>query len=169
MIQKVIKFIGLVFIPCMVNSQQLIVQIEGDIQFNENLLTIREAGNDYPATLETHSSVYVSVQYDDQLNKKKNPNEPWRVFVHKQNMEWNENLSLKVRRTGKGSRLGNPGNPNIQNGDVFQDITNNPTYFFRGRGEIVQIPLAFELSGFSLAMGAGDFETSLVFTVYDDW
>jgi hypothetical protein len=169
MIGKLLKIVCVVFSPFIVNGQQLTVQIEGDVHFNERLLTINEAGNNYPSALEAQSSVQVSVLYENQLNKKKNPNEPWRVFVHKQNMEWNENLSLEVRRTGRGSRLGNPGNPNIQDGDNFQQITNNPTYFFRGRGEIVQIPLALKLSGFSLTMGARDFETSLVFTVYDDW
>lgn len=168
MIRRLLIIICLAFSPFLVKGQQLTVQIEGDVYFNENLLTINEAGNNYPSALEAQSSVQVSVLYEDQLNKKKNPNEPWRVFVHKQNMEWNENLSLAARRTGSGSRLGNPGNPNIHDGDNFQQITNNPTYFFRGRGEIVQIPLAMELSGFSLTMGARDFETRLVFTVYDD-
>jgi hypothetical protein len=33
----------------------------------------------------------------------------------------------------------------------------------------MQIPVALQLHGFSVTMGARDFETSLVFTVYDDW
>jgi hypothetical protein len=169
MIRQLLKIICLAFSPFLVNGQQLTVQIEGDVHFNENLLTINEAGNNYPSSLEAQSSVHVSVLHEDQLNRRNNPNEKWRVFIHKQDMEWNGGLFLEARRTGSGSRFNHPGNPNINDGENFQQITNIPVYFFRGRGEIVQIPLALKLSGFSLTMGARDFETSLVFTVYEDW
>lgn len=169
MIKQVLTLIGIGLLPCVVSGQQLVVQIEEDVYMNENLPAISEAGTDYSSALETQSVLYVSVLYDDQLNKGKKPNEKWRVFLHKQDMEWNDALILETRRTGSGSRYNNPGNPNISDGENFRQITNNPAYFFRGRGEIVQIPLALKLNGFSLTMGAGDFETSLVFTVYDDW
>lgn len=167
--KTVLKIAGFVFFPFLLNGQQLVVQMEGDVYFNENLPAISEAGTDYSNSLETQSTLNISVLYEDQLNKKNNPNEKWRIFLHKQDMEWNRDLVLEARRTGRGSRLNHPGNPNINDGENFQQVTNNPVYFFRGRGEIVQIPLGLRLNGFSLTMGAGDFETSIVFTVYDDW
>jgi hypothetical protein len=169
MMKTLLKIAGFIFFPLLLSGQQLVVQMEGDVYFNENLPAISEAGTDYSVSLETQSTVNISVLYDDQLNKKNNPNEKWRVFLHKQDMEWNNNLVLEARRTGRGSRFNHPGNPNINDGENFQQVTNNPVYFFRGRGEIVQIPLALRLNGFSVTMGAGDFETSIVFTVYDEW
>lgn len=169
MIKQVLKLIGIVILPCVVNGQQLVVQVEGDVYFNENLPVISEAGNDYSTSLEKQSALNVSVLYDDQLNKKKNPNDKWRILVHKQNMEWNNELVLEARRSGTGLKIDNPGSPNINDGENFQQITDIPTYFFRGMGEIAQIPVALKLAGFSLTMGARDFETSIVFTVYDDW
>ncbi len=84
-------------------------------------------------------------------------------------MNWHDQINLEVRRTGTGTRINNPGNPNIRDGENFQQVSNIPVYFFRGMGEIIQIPLSLKISGFSVTMGAHDFETGFVFTVYDDW
>src|SRR5690554_3200525 len=104
MIKQVLTLIGIGLLPCVVSGQQLVVQIEEDVYMNENLPAISEAGTDYSSALETQSVLYVSVLYDDQLNKGKKPNEKWRVFLHKQDMEWNDALILETRRTGSGSR-----------------------------------------------------------------
>ena len=167
--KNIFYFILLILIPFLTEGQELTVQVDGDADFTHNLTPISEAGLDYPSTLQAESSVYVSVISNNLLDKRKNPNEKWRIHVHKLDMEWNQELALEARRTGSGFKPDNPGNPNINDGDNFQQITNIPVYFFRGRGEIVQIPVALQLRGFSVTMGARDFETSLVFTVYDDW
>lgn len=166
---RIIYFIALISLSFSGTGQQLSVQIEGDVYINNNILSVTEAGEDLPSSLEAQSFVHVSLLYEDQLNKNKNPNEKWRVFIHKQDIQWDEDLHLETRRTGTGSKLDNAGSPNIQDGQNFQHINNNPVYFFRGMGEIVQIPLAMKLNGFSLTMGSRDFETALVFTVYDEW
>jgi hypothetical protein len=41
-------------------------------------------------------------------------------------------------------------------------------YFFRGRGEIGDIPVNFRITGMSVVNGAQDFETKVIFTIYDD-
>jgi hypothetical protein len=154
-------------IPVLVNGQQIAVQLEGDTNFNNNLIQISEAGDDYSSSILAQFSVYVSVINNDPVNKM-NPNYRWRIFVHKLDMEWHNKLQLETRRAGNGIRPGNPGTIHINDGESFQQITNIPVYFFGGRGEIVQIPVSLKMSGFSVAMGARDFETTLVFTVYDD-
>lgn len=154
--------------PVIVAGQHIIVQIDGDINLNGSSLLISEAGEDFNSIIENTTPVYMAVLYDDQLGNKLNPNQRWNVSVHKQNMEWNENLTLQVRRTGDGIKYGGGGNPQIQNGENYQQITNTPNYFFQGRGQNIQIPLAFKVSGVSVTMGACELETSLVFTVYDN-
>lgn len=167
--KKLFYFTLLICIPFLTEGQELTVQVDGDADFTHNLAPISEAGLDYPSTIQAESSVYVSVISNNLLDKKNNPNDKWRIHIHKLDMEWNQELALEARRTGQGFKPDNPGNPKIHDGDNFQPITNIPVYFFRGRGEIVQIPVALQLRGFSVTMGARDFETSLVFTVYDDW
>jgi hypothetical protein len=166
---KLFYFVLPIFIPFLTKGQELTVQVDGDADFTHNLTPISEAGLDYPSTLQAESLVYVSVISDNLLDKKNNLNYKWRIHVHKLDIEWNQELALEAKRTGRGFKPNNPGNPNIHDGDNFQQITNIPVYFFRGRGEIVQIPVALQLRGFSIIMGARDVETSLVFTVYDDW
>ena len=76
---------------------------------------------------------------------------------------------LEAARTGSGYNPDNNGNPNISDGESFQTITNNPTYFFRGKDQIAYIPFNLRLSGVSVTMGAQNYETNVVLTVYDDW
>lgn len=150
-------------------SQQLKVELEGNAVFDNSSFIIDEAGEDFSSGIETEASFYVSVLYTDDFNKKKNPNKKWNIRVFKSDLNWNNNLKLEAKRTGNGNRVGNPGNPNIHDGENYQDISNTSTYFFRGMKEIVYIPISLRLSGLSVAMGAETFETSIVFTVYDDW
>ncbi|RIH64043.1 hypothetical protein D1164_17075 [Mariniphaga sediminis] len=160
----------LLFVPFWVAGQQLKVEIEGDANFSNSLIPVREAGEDYSSTIEHESSLYISVLYVNYFDYWFNPNKKWSVYVHKSDIEWNSDFTIKARRTGNGSRVNwfAPG-VNIHDGTNYQEISNNPVYFFRGRHGIAYIPLSFQLSGFSVTMGAKDFETSLVFTVYDDW
>jgi len=151
-------------------GQQLKIELEGSANFNNSSFSVSEAGEDFPSSIESETSFFISVLYtDDNLNRKKNPNTKWNIKVFKSDLTWNNNLRLEARRTGRGQRVGHPGNPNIHDGDSDQLITNTSTYFFRGMGEIVHIPVSFSLSGFSVTMGASAFETRVVFTVYDEW
>lgn len=151
-------------------GQQLKIELEGNATFDNSNLSVSEAGEDFPPSVESETSFFISVLYtDDNLNRKKNPNTKWNIRVFKSDLTWNNDLKLEARRTGRGQRVGHPGNPNVQDGDNYQNVTNTPTFFFRGMGEVVNIPVTFNLSGFSLTMGASTYETRVVFTVYDDW
>lgn len=150
-------------------GQQLKVELEGSAVFNNSNFTIGEAGEDFPSGIETESSFFISVLYTDNLNKKKNPNTKWNIKVFKSDLNWDNKLKLEMKRTGRGDRLGNSGNPNIHDGENYQEISNTSTYFFRGMHEVVYIPVTLRLSGLSVAMGAETFETRVVFTVYDEW
>jgi hypothetical protein len=159
----------ILMLPVLVSGQHIIVEIDGDINLNGSSLLISEAGEDFNAIIENSSPVYMAILYHDLLGRNLNQNQRWHVSVHKQNMNWNENLNLQIRRTGDGIKYGGGGSTQIQNGQNYRQITNSPNYFFQGRGQIIQIPLAFNVNGVSVTMGACDLETSLIFTVYDNW
>jgi len=149
-------------------AQDLKVAIEGNATFNNALYSIVEAGNDFNSSIESESSVFISILYSNFWDSKNNPNEKWRINVHKSDLTWHPNLMLETKRTGKGYKPAKRGSPNIHDGDNFQIITNTPTYFFGGKDEIVYIPLDLKISGMSVVMGAQEFETNIVFTVYGD-
>jgi len=151
-------------------GQQLKIELEGSADFDNSNFSVSEAGENFPSSIESETSFFISVLYtDDNLNRKKNPNMKWNIKVFKTDLNWHNDLRLEARRTGNGLRIGNQGNPNIQDGESNQLINNTSTYFFQGKGEIVHIPVNFSLSGFSLTMGASTYETRVVFTVYDEW
>lgn len=149
-------------------AQDLTITVEGDATFSGSSYFITEAGEDFDSSIESESSVFVSVLSEDYW-KKNNRNKKWRIFVHRSDLSWNSDLMLETKRTGTGYNPQNSGNPNISDGENFLNITSTPTYFFRGKDEIAYIPVSIKLSGLSLTMGAQQFETNIVLTIYDDW
>ena len=149
-------------------GQELKVTIEGNATFDNSQYSIREAGEDFPSSIESESSVYISVLYGNYWDKKNNPNKKWRIHIHKSDLSWDANLMVEAKRTGKGYNSKKKGNPKIYDGDNYQTATNIPTYFFGGKDEITYIPVNFKIGGVSVIMGAKEFETNMVFTVYDD-
>lgn len=150
-------------------GQILKVEVEGEARFTNFQNYTIEAGNDFPSSIESESEVHISMVYNNLLNTGNNPNQKWRLTIQKSDLTWNSGLNLEARRTGNGFKRKGAGNPNIIDGMTYQAVTNNPVYFFRGRDEILYIPIQLKVNGFSLVMGASDFETSIVLTVYDDW
>ncbi|SHF53635.1 hypothetical protein SAMN05444274_106107 [Mariniphaga anaerophila] len=160
----------LLFVHLYLAGQQMSVVVNGDAGLSGFLPSLTEAGNDYEPSVESESSLFVSVLYADYFDYVFSPNKKWRVFVHKSDVGWNSDIKLEARRTGSGTRVSwFSSNANIHDGTNYREITNNPSFFFRGKHGISTIPISLKFSGFSVIMGAGDFETTLVFTVYDDW
>ncbi len=157
-----------VFFSFLVSGQSLQVEIEGNATFDNSLFTISEAGNDFPASIKSKAAIYISIVNYNYLDKKNNKNNKWNIEINKADLIWDDNLKLEAKRKGKGHNFGKKRHSNIQGGSNFQVITNNGIEFFKGKGEIENIPIKLKLSGFSITMGAKDFETNIVFTVYDD-
>lgn len=158
-----------IFFSLLVSGQNLKVEIEGNATFDNSLFTISEAGNDFPAFIESESSIYVSIVNDNYLDKNKNKNYKWKIEINKADLTWDDDLKLEAKRTGKGHKSRRNGKSNLHGGSNYQVITNNGIEFFKGKGEFENIPINLKLSGFSVTMGAKDFETNIVFTVYDEW
>lgn len=150
-------------------AQQLKIELEGEAIFDNSGLLISEAGEDFPSFLESDVPLHLSVKYIDSWNKMNNPDNRWNIQVSRSDIIWHPDLIMEVRRSGNGYVPDSNRNPNIHDGDIFQAVTNTTGYFFRGKGEVVYIPLELQLKGLSVIMGAGTFETSIIFTVYDEW
>lgn len=151
-------------------GQDIDLTVSGNVNFDNSLYSINEAGEDFPSSVSTESSAYVSVNYLNFLDKIFGTDIKWRVFISKSDIAWHQNLTLEVRRTGNGIKASWFGpSPTVNHGTSYQTITNTPIYFFRGRYGIADIPLGFRLGGASLSMGASQFETTITFTIYDDW
>lgn len=159
--------LAFLFLALLAKAQQMNVSVDGVASFDGANFTISEAGEDFATTIESEASVFVSVSLDDELNKKVNPNQKWRIEIAKEDLIWESDVRLEIIRTGDG--YGHSNNKNqIFEGTVYQIVDGVSRYFFRGRGEVTEIPLQLKLSGFSVTQGAQDFETNVVLTIYDD-
>lgn len=151
-------------------GQNINLTVTGNANFDNAVYTIGEAGEDFPSSVSTESSAYISVEYVNIMDAIFGTDVKWRIFINKSDISWNPDLSLEIKRTGNGTKTSWFGpSPTVNHGTNYQTITNNPVYFFRGRYGISDIPLGFRLRGASLSMGASQFETTITFTVYDDW
>ncbi len=167
--KKYIWLAVLLFVFFSTQGQVLIIQLNGEINFDNSQISIDEAGLDFPSSIESEPTVNISVLYNDNSNTKINPNQKWRIFINKSDLVWSPDLTMEAIRTGTGENVGSHGVSTISDGESYQEITDVPSYFFKGRSETAYIPLQFRISGLSVVLGATDYETNIVFTVYDDW
>ncbi|MCK3685529.1 hypothetical protein [Maribellus sp. YY47] len=157
--------LAFLFLGLLVNAQPMTVTVDGEVSFDGANFTISEAGEDFAATLESESSVFVSVNSDDNWDKKNNPNQKWKIEVVKEDLVWNDIVQLEIVRTGQG--YGDKNNQ-ISGGSSYQVVNNTSTFFFSGRGLVTDIPVQLRLSGLSVTLGAQDFETNVLLTIYDN-
>lgn len=146
------------------NAQEFYLNCPGTIIVDDSQLSINEAGEDLAVILETSTDAYVNVDSHSSWNLK---NERWRIYIHKSDIEWDDELDLQIKRVGKGS-LNGKGQPVLKDGNGWQSIGNVPAYLFRGKDKVYNIPFKFRVMNVSLVMGARDFETDIFFTIYDD-
>ncbi len=163
--RRYILLIVLCFFAGGLYAQGLQLSLNGMVTFNEVLLNVNDAGEDIEAVVTSSSGAQLSIESNNFWEQK---NQKWRIYVHKTNVEWTEGIKLEVRREGSGDKMNKKGGSNVHDGSSFAEVTDNPTYFFRGMGLVSNIPLSFRLNELSLTLGANDFETDVVFTIYDD-
>ncbi len=151
-----------------VSGQNLRVDVTGDAVFSNTAFTISEAGEDFSASAFNEKTLFVNVVLSDNWAGKGNPRINWSISMHKSDINWHSNLILETKRNGNGENIDRKGQAKINDGMNYQSVSNNPTYFFSGQNEIVNIPLKVKLRGISIVMGANDFETNIMLTVYEN-
>lgn len=162
-------FISICILFSFVSGAQLSIETEGNLDFEGSVNNVNEAGLDYSFDgVYNTKTIYLSVIELDELNKKGNPNNKWRVFVYL-NETANSELTIEIERTGNGYKPNANGTPNIHDGTNFFPVEQTQSYFIRGKGDIVYIPVSVRINGASVLLGASEFESNLVFTVYEDW
>ena len=165
-------FIILVTIFYNVSGQRLGMYIDGNVSFDNALFSISEAGENFPSSLESETSIDVTIYYlGGFLAYIFLPDKHWHINISKIDFNWDDDLIIEARRAGNGNLI-DPYTAQdlfIVDGDSYQEISDTPNYFFRGRHGISNIPLQLQISGASLAMGAETYETKIVLTVYEGW
>jgi len=151
-------------------NAQMILSVDGVASFDGVSFNINKAGEDFSSSIESESSVSVSVDFQNILESFFNPNKKWRMEVTKEDVIWNNNIVLEIKRAGDGSGswLTNHGKTHLNGGENYQVVDGISRDFFNGKGGAYFVPLQLKLTGFSVTLGAQDFETNVVLTIYDD-
>lgn len=133
------------------------------IQINGNWTKTLKASNIYSAGLD-YESFYESNLKQSRITITPIPNSkynrshmPFKVFVHKEDNEWHENLILEVKVSSNSH-----GN---STGTVYQAITNSTSLFFNTIGKRKNIPLQYKISGLSVTLPATNYSAEIVYTV----
>lgn len=135
---------------------------------------IGEAGTDFNGTLESISNQnMMNIQYTVKLLGLLGLSaKSWRVDVQKSDILWHNSLQIYARRIGGTpdngllDLLSNPSS--ISGGTVYQNTGDAPATLFSGAGKVDNISLQYKLSGISLALPAGDYETEIIYTLWDN-
>lgn len=131
----------------------------GDWSVTVSPALISDAGEDYPST-------FTSATNETEINITGGGFffffSSWRVDVRVNDINWNNQLDLYIRRTG--------GNPEywfnyISGGTTYQLLMNTNQYFFEGRGRVSNITIQYQLSGVSVILPADNsYRREVVFT-----
>ena len=156
---KYFIFIAILFIVNLSFSQK--IKVKGEWEKKLDVSDINGAGNDY-------NEFYVSREDESEITVSSNPKSKqddlyanFKVFVHKEDDEWHNNLILQIRRTSNGRNNNN----NIFSGTEFQTITNNSSFFFYTIGKQDKVPIQYKILGLSVLLPAETYSTEIIFTV----
>ncbi len=153
----------------------LLIQQNGTAQINissNNFITkfvtsgtITEAGMDFQNDLELSANeIILSVTILPQ-NLDNVIYNSWQIDVRRNDFDWNEALELFIRRTGDGK---SDYNSKPQNGDYYQKIELNNSFFFTGQGWIYNIPIQLKITGLSVTLPAKSYSSEIIFTLIDN-
>ena len=88
--------------------------------------------------------------------------ESWRVDVSRSDVEWDNNLTLFVRRTSNGI-----GDGTIRDGEEYQEVTSSSASLFSGEGDRQFINVQYKLTGESTQVPRNQYISNIIFTVVD--
>jgi hypothetical protein len=158
---KKITVILIVLITNFAFSQEIKVKGKWDREFSVS--DIKDVGSDYDAYYlsdEDQSKLSVSSENSE---KQEDLYADFKIYVSKDDDEWNPNIIIQVRRTSNGTN----NNLNIFSGTEFQTVTDSPIYFFNTIGEQIDVPIQYKVIGLSVLLPAESYSTEIVFTVLD--
>lgn len=164
------KYLTLFFAICLLCgpsgwSQVVSLQLSAwTTQLDGTNLTIpSEAGADLNPTIETVSNFNnLSVQnVTDALN--------WKITISKQDLNWTSSFLPSVQRTSDGTPCGTCAGVNTGKSITgYLQVTDIEQDFLFGTGSVQNINLQFKVDGISLAVPAQNYQTRVIFTLYQD-
>ena len=128
------------------------VSVSGEWNYTIPSTDISEAGEDFSGTYTSNANqAYVDIYY----------RRPWIITVQRNNIDWNDNLDLYIRRTGSGWGSAKK----LKGGTNFVLIRDRKTNFIRGKGIYYNIPLQYEVRNVSVTIPAHTYIVEILYTL----
>jgi hypothetical protein len=128
------------------------ITVTGDWPETINSMDLQDgAGSDLISTYESANTIYIDITASGS----------WKVVVKKDDTTWHNNLHLHVKRTSDGTGTGG-----ISGGGTYQEVTTNQD-FFSGSLDRSAITVQLMLTGVSIQVPPGAYETTVSYTVLD--
>ena len=156
---KNLIFIALLITTNCLYSQKDKMTVSGNWTKNLSALDINDAGNDYASSIvSADNQSLITVSPGGKSQNYVNID----VLVHREDINWNSNLTLKVKRTSNGTN----GNTIISGGEInFQTINTIDSFLFSCTGNHTDVPLQYEITGISVLLPVQNFSTTVVYTL----
>lgn len=156
--------LGLMVVLWEINCLGQTISVTGTT-WNASPASITEAGNNYSSTITSaanQSRITVSVGLALLTT--------WEVFVHKQDVTWNSNLTVWIRKTGDGTGILTPVLGTISpNGTTsFIQLAASDQSIFSGFSNRFDVPIQYEIRGVSVLIPVSNYSCNIVFTVIDN-
>ena len=127
------------------------INVTGQWNYTIPIANITEAGKDFSGTYTSSvNQVYLDINH---------PN-TWHISVKINNIDWDDNLQVYVRRTGNGW-----GSGRISGTQNFKKTNNNGSTFINGRNPRHDVPLQYQIRNVSVTIPAHNYIAEIVYTL----
>ena len=153
---KRLFYISILIFIQIARAQSLSVSGEWNLTIPTSDIT--EAGEDFSGSYSSSSNqVYLNIWTSGR----------WSVYVQKNDIDWDDNIQLYLRRTGDGYGYGygHGHSSYINGGSNYTEIKDRDYRFFQGRYNRYYIPIQFEIRNVSVTIPANTYITEIVYTL----
>jgi hypothetical protein len=158
------KRVGVILIILLLHEFSLLAQpislsVVGNWSLHIGPEEFIQAGNDLVGT---YNSIPGEISMDISLPHVPNgQGATWKIDVRREDLDWNNTITLFVKRSGNGQGQGN----RIQGGGAFTVINNISMEFFRCSNGNFNIPLQYELRDISVLLPAKSYSANIVYSI----
>ncbi len=133
------------------------IKIQGSPSFSFANTDI-QPGEGFPTLSETSNNINIDI-------KKLSKNAYWTVSVNKNDINWNNQVKIFVRRTSGGS---GHGSGSVYGGLNYIQINNLSSTFITGDKKVNDIDIQYKITGVDVTLPADDYYTDIVYTLYEN-
>ncbi|MFC0184353.1 hypothetical protein SAMN04515674_102126 [Pseudarcicella hirudinis] len=149
-----------------VSGQSNAISITGT-SWSASAPTLTEAGNNYSSNVTSASNqTLVTVSSTAFLGLLLS----WKVMVTKQDVSWNSNLTVWIRKTGDGTSL--LGSITPSGTSSYIQLSTTQQELFRGTNVLTSlnrnnVPIQYEIRGLSVTIPAANYSANVIYTLID--